>query len=369
MTNQFEEPVILKTIKEFPSVDSACVGLSSRSGIVTNTVVTSSGETLYEFDCSRIHTASRLNMEAKMLLVNSKAQLVSRGFPRIPAHKDVFHLTNREINWNNALAEQKVFGVPVTITIYNGQLLTNVRKNSAGDPIVNPHQIEAFISRKLRCDNLIDKFASPKYCWIFEYISPSVGPISEHVEEDLILLGIYNKENHGELKADLVENFAETVGFSRPWCKRVYNEEAVHDIMSKLTPLDEGIVVKDNLNCRMIFRNDAFRVACKILESPVGINSMYHMVDIFKSNYDSVQFMCRYYDKFSELAAPMDEKFRSILFEIEREWNAVSDIEDKREFTNSIASSKHRTILSGIRSSEIKDFYGILKHISWIDLT
>lgn len=300
---------------------------------------------LYIFNYSQIDSPKThpIVREARGLILEEGSwNIVAKGFNRFFNWGEVLE-EQKLFNWGNCLATEKVDGSYINLFFYDNQWRMSTR-NSWGYDFIQ-------FTDKLWVDYVFDilkgrqKYLSPYYSYVFEFVSPETKIVRHYKEPSLYLLTAYDKQFNKEVDYnDLGRLFKTYFNFPTMYSFNKYSE--VEDALrekEKSDPTFEGFVIRDDKNNRWKVKNRTYLSYHKMRGEGQNLYNPKYWVPFILSGESSelLSIFPEIKDKYLILEEKVKKEYESLKLLM----NETKDIENQKEFALAI---KDRTKFSSI---------------------
>jgi len=310
----------------------------------------------------------RLENEARGLILNGAGDIVSMGFSRFfrydscPSHRLLWEFTN---------VEQQYDGTQLGVYAYQDNYFIQTRYSACADeplpqdPSTTYYDAAYEILSQKFPDDPFGIFRThnenDKYTWVFEFISPKNVFVTPYTYTDLILLSAFNKEIPGEILPEYVDQFAGEYRFSQPAYKRVGNIREATEVLERIDPLEEGLVIVDHRLHRAKLPNPAYTALKQVLTlNPSDLRPRHFAELVLKSDPEKI---ANYYPQFGGILHFLQEVIDDLMEELQTIWMLYSIADTKSVFAEEVKNHPFSHLLFMAWEGKIKDMSDALKYI------
>lgn len=341
--------------------------------ITPQELVFSNGNTetvwLYNYNKQKATGASKIENEAKGLILNSKHEVVSRSFVRF------FDINTRyaaAIDWKTTHLEQKLDGSMVIAYGYKGELFFQTRSSATASNIVPGTKDLTFreavinILKHKNVDNPFLPFTKrknhlPRYSWVFEYIGPENKFITPYEESDLVCLAIISKELNAEVPTKFVDAWAKEFKMSRPDFFHGFENKNDTIIFAKSSslPFEEGYVAIDNNNNRVKIKNPTYIQIAKAVDADSNVLPIAKLVLV-----GLAEEVAQHFDRLADILLLLDSVFWELLDEVDNIIHYNKNINSNKDFAAVFKKHKLSSILFKLWKGKIDSLENMCQSIS-----
>ena len=295
---------------------------------------------LYNYDPIKSRGNVKIENEARGLVLDRFARIVSMSFPRFfNAHEPYA----AEIDWGTARAEMKYDGSLVVIYPFQDTHRIQTRRRAFADGSVGKNSIITFA--EMVTGTLKEKFGkdpfkpfnehnkSEKYCFVFEFIGPHNRIVTPYEKNELVFLTAFNRVAGAEIIRNYVDMFAAETGFKRPATIKVSSMEEAHSLIDTLDDLAEGIVIADHRNRRIKLKKQSYLSVSKLVKAGGQLSPRNFADIVLNGDADEV---IGYFDEFAEILNLYQITLEGILDDLDDAWEFNKDAETRKEFANRV---------------------------------
>lgn len=295
---------------------------------------------IYNYDMIKTKGDKTIENEARGLILNAKAEIVSMSFPRFfNAHER--HAA--KIDWTTASADAKADGTLVVIYEYKNSFHIQTRRSAEASVAISTDPTRTYSEAVLQV--LKEKFDDPYspfkesikdcngYTWAFEYVSPKNRIVTDYAKDDLFLLGMFNKNYVRELSPDYVSGFARHFKFERPHNIKVDSLDMVLEALEKVNTLDEGYVIRDRHLNRIKVKNPGYLAVSRAVNAGSQLSPKHFAKIVLNGDTDEI---VSYYDEFGDMLILMRSVLEDMFGEVEDMWDKNKDSESRKELALAI---------------------------------
>ena len=272
-----------------------------------------------------------------------------------------FNLGEKEtdfFDWSNFSCVEKLDGSLAIYYNYNSQWHMNTSGSFGFQSIsdIYPQSWRELFWATMTSD--VSKF-NQKYTYIFELTSPYNKIVRKYPKPEVRLIGAFDLTSP-DLAVDLSEcdldKIATELNLNRP---EIYYFKSIKEISNFLLekensdPTFEGLVIRDSNNLRLKIKNKTYLA----LHRMAGGDCTYaNMIDFVLAGEEAE--LLTYFPEFTEKVMNLKTKIEEEYNNLERIWNQTKNIENQKEFAQTIlGKTKFTSILFTIRKdkSDLKE--------------
>lgn len=320
---------------------------------------------IYNYDFLKAKGGTKIENEARGLILNTEGDIVSMSFPRFFNYNQGWA---SELDWEHTNAELKLDGTLITVYAYKGNYFIQTRGRANADGSLAQSE-ETFYERVFEIFK--KKFNDPfgpfkannpneKYCWCFEYVSPDNRIVTPYEYEALVLIAAFNKNLCSEVKPEYVDQFAAEYHFQRPAFSRVTSMAAVEKLLEKLDPLEEGLVLVDHRFRRIKAKNPGYLSIARLKNTGIDIQPRHFADVVLKGDGEEI---AGYFPEYKGILLFFEEVITSLMAEVDTVWHLYKIAPDKKTFADNVKSHPLCHLLFLAWDGKIKDMSDALKHI------
>ena len=365
---------IQKFIKSYTGIEFANMMLQQRYPVkVSEDVLTFSNGTrpekvyVYNYDMIRARGASSIENEARALILDGAANIVSMSFQRF-FNINEYHAA--KISWPGSRAEKKPDGTFIVLYIHKGEVFIQTRSSAtaSGATIAGMDSSYGEAVKRVLIKKFGDKWWIPfknfgeqhKFCWAFEYVGPNNPHITPYDEEDLYLLAIFNKLFCTEASLGFVNSFADKFGLRRPDIYPIDSEKKAFGLLEDLHPLDEGFVIVDEHRRRVKIKNPSYLAVDRATLSGRQLSPRHFAHMVLSGGAGEI---ASYFKEYEDLLTLMERVLKDKLDEVDALWKKYRDVSSKKEFAMLLSGHPLSHILFTLWNGKIGCFKDALKLI------
>jgi len=310
---------------------------------------------IYNYDTIKSNKTNVIVKEARALILDKQSNIVSMSFQRFFNQEE---LTIDYIDWESAVAEERLDGSLIVIYNYNGDWYIQSRSEPMAGGFVHKTDFtydtlakRALLSKKKEKDPFwIFKQEENKYCYVFELVSPYNRIVTPYESTSLFLLTIVDKHAEKELSRDMINDFAKKYNLERPETYRVRNIKEVEYLLENLLPLDKGfIVVDDNKNRIKVKNKDYLSISRVVIKSRNLLARCFAEI-VLNGNADEIT---TYFPEYTQVLRLFTDLLSILSDELSFIWFDCQDIKSQKEFAIKIKDNPLSSILFKKRNGYI----------------
>lgn len=318
----------------------------------------------YRLKAKKNRALTRMEKEINAILLDNDNEIVSCSFPKIFS---LYSPNARKIDWNTAVAEEKLDGKLIMIYNHKGTVFIQTEESAtAANPVPDTNvsyyeAIRNFLTKKfVKPFGPFNGKACEKYVWIFEFISSKNNTVKTY-GDNLVLLGIIKKSmGQVELKSKFVDLFAEEYNFTRPQKFIVNSEEDAIKLHNEINnPYGPGIIITDKSTNRVKLVSNTFETIKRLTRDNVTEK---HIAKAALTGFAD-DFYVRF-EHYGDLLLLFDTTLNEIVEEIDNDWFFFKNSVSKKHFASQVSGNNYKRILFSMWEDKIEFFGDVLPFIS-----
>ena len=255
-----------------------------------------------------------------------------------------------QIDWSSARVFEKLDGSLMTLYHYDNkwQVASSGTPDAGGEVLgTNTKFKELFWKTWDKVGYTLPK--ETNCCFMFELMTPYNRIVVRHPEARLVLHGGRNIQTLKELNP-IVE--AHNHGWE---CAKTFPLQSWDDVVSaskELNPMEnEGYVVCDANYNRVKVKSPQYVAIAHLKDS----FTTRRMLEIVRTNEQS-EFL-QYYPEYSDIFYDIKVRYERLVGQIEGFYEAIKDIEDRKEFANKATTQKYSGTLFGLKFGKVSSIH------------
>jgi len=319
---------------------------------------------VYNYNQIKSPKAHPMVIEARALILDKNADIVSMSFPRF------FNLNEgpaAKIQYPDAIAEKKYDGSLVVVYSHKGEWFIQTRGTAQaqgylvyGGMITFRQAILAVLEEKFGAFDPFLPFVDDENCYIFEFCSPYNRVVTPYKESDLVCLTIVNKVTQQEYATEIVDGWADQWGFKRPACFYLTMPERIDHILEMCETLEEGYVVVNPDKSRVKLKNPTYLAIARSINAGAEVSPRNFAEIVLAGERDEI---LSYFPEYSAILNLMHFVLEDIHDELDDLWQRHRYLEDQNNFALAIARHPFRHILFSLRKGKIESIDEGLKKL------
>lgn len=326
---------------------------------------------VYNYNIIKSRGHSKIENEARGLILNEANEVVSLSFPRF------FNIHERnaaDIEWKFAKLERKLDGSLIVVYGYKGEVFIQTRKSACASGRMNN------LREKTYCEAAVDVLKGmpdrmhpfepfdghenylSRYTWAFEYVGADNRLITPYETSKLVLLAAFRKDLGAEVLPKYVDNFAKHWGFERPQTYGGFGseEDAIEFVKTTSGPLEEGFVAVDGINRRVKIKNPAYLAVSRAVNAGDLLSPRHFANIVVKGDAEET---ASYFPEFANILLLMQDTLEKLILQVDDLWIFHKDIESRKEFAEAVKHHPLCGLLFMARSGKIENFDDAVVHI------
>lgn len=313
---------------------------------------------IYNYDMIESPRDNRICQEARALILDAKANVVSISLPRF------FNLGEgpaAKLDWESAMGEEKLDGTLIIVYNHWGRWFIQTRQTARaeGDVHIGVKGIpcdKTFFD--LAHETLCRKFDFPflpfhrYFCYVFELVSPYNRQVTPYDETDLALLTIVDKIRIAEMERYAVDDFATMHKFRRPKVFKITDKSSILKEMGKLGALEEGFVIVDEHFNRIKIKNKDYLAVYRAINAGNEKTGKNWADIILTGDYAEIR---SYFPEYVDALDIYQDVLMTLIVEAEHLWKENKNTEGRKAFALKVKDHPLARILFELRDGKINN--------------
>lgn len=233
---------------------------------------------LYNYHPTKSPRNNSIVEEANGLILNQKAEIVSMSFRRIYSLNES---CAPEIDWNSTVAEMHEDGTLVVIFRYKGRWFIQTKRDVHAVESMKTYNISIRVAALAILGVMFEEKRGPFYplencgnfdlCYAFEFVSPYNRNITSYPNNNLILLGVFDKKKLTEKSEKWINSFQKHCCngrmFVRPRAYGIDNSKDASELTKYMRIREKGLIIKDCEGNRIKIKNPNYLALSKLINS------------------------------------------------------------------------------------------------------
>lgn len=325
------------------------------------------GDNLYTFKYDQINSpkSDKVVQECRGIILDSDLNLVFKGFNRFFNVGEMLEVTEN-FNWGEFETFEKADGSLIKVYYHNGywQIGTNgtalarVSMNNDGwggdeAKLFRDEVIKCFgFKHELDFQENAHKAFLKGLNYVFEFTSPENRIVTPYKSDQMVLLSIFR--DGVELDSHDVNEIGSMMSLYglniRPAsCYRIKDKDQLYEMVSSLTGLQEGFVLKDSNGMRLKVKSDLY-VAAHRMRGESGLTLKKACELVLMGEQD--EYLVYFPDESDKIRA-VEVGYNNYLESVESEYLKHSGIQDKKEFALAVKESPHKHLFFTMKRDSI----------------
>ncbi len=302
---------------------------------------------------------NQIGQEANGLILDFEGNVISQSFPRFfDIGEDGFTM----IDWGCACAERLESGIFINVYNFDTQWHMQTKKSVNASDKIDVRSKTLLTCKQWASSILTGKFhgekwekvfqeqGDPEMCFTFELVVPGAKKATNYDGPDMILLSMFDKAENEEINYAIVNDFADSLGLTRPPSVMVRNLTDVERLLADLTDEEAGLVIIDTNYNRVRVKNMKHIVAANSLDYGVNIKPRHFIELIMEGGSDLAARESKAYGNFIKF---LEDEIDGLTEELNFMYIQCRNMTSRKKFAEAIKNVPFNQILFALQSGKI----------------